>query len=471
MDSKQRMHVYSSRELANRPLVEGYTIDDPSTQDMDDGLWVDRRENGWRILISIADVSRAVFRDTDIDLKARAQGFTLYHPLGNRPMLPDDMDRDRLSLVEGVLRPAVTVEGVLDDQFNVIETSIYRSAFLSRKKLSYETFLELSGDPSHRFFLWAQLAQGLLQQRRRAGSLSLEDLNKGLRVDGEGHLCGSGVESHRGHMFVGEASIFANRVVGKHMRDHNVPALYRNHAADAVEPDMGPRLLYNVRDAILSESDSDYKAAIKRLRLWFLRARYETDVKGHFGLAVQEYLHFTSPIRRYADLAVHRNLLAHIEGRPIVHGVDELNTIGAHLNARNDEERDFHQSEMYKEVLYQRMSRRVRSTGAVFDNLHNEELRMALFAAHYEGIESRHLLSEVKRRAAHGTLGDVVAHYILNDVDSDNGYWHDMRRACRPEGRKLSIIHNFAQSVAHWAPPAKLLPRNAGPGFGAFAPA
>ncbi len=469
MNSKQQVHQYSSRELANRPLVEGYTIDDPTTLDMDDGLWVDRRPNGWRILISIADVSRAVHAGSPVDQNARRQGFSLYHPLGNTPMLPADMDRNRLSLVEGALRPAVTVEGVLDDHFNVIETSIYRSAFLSSKKLSYETFLELSGDPSHRFFLWDQLAAGLEQQRRRAGSLSLDDLSKGLRLDRDGHICGAGTASHRGHRFVGEAAIFANRVVGKYMRDHDVPALYRNHAADAVDPDLGPRLLYNVRDAILSESDDDYKAAIKRLRLWFLRARYEVDVKGHFGLAVNEYLHFTSPIRRYADLAVHRNLLAHIEGRAIVHTRDDLSALGDHLNTRNDEERNFHQSEMYKEVLYQRMSRRVRSTGAVFDNLHDEELRMALFAAHHEGIENCHLADEVKRRAHRGALGHVVAYYILNDVDSDAGYWHDLRRACRPD--KPSLIRSFAQSVAHWAPSAKLVPRCEGPAFGGLVPA
>ncbi len=463
MSRQVSAYQYSHAALAHRPVVEGYTIDDPSTLDMDDGLWVEKRPNGWNVLISIADVSSVVPPGSAHDRRARAQGFSLYNPAGNRPMFADELDRDRLSLVEGVLRPAVTVEVVFDNALNIVDSAIYRSAFYNRKKLSYEKFLEQSGDPSHRFFLWSHLAQKLFERRRANGSLTLEDINKGLVLDADGRLRGNAAPSHRGYVFVQEMAILANSIVGKYMRDHDVPALYRNHAADAVDPELGPRLLYNVREAIQHDDDKGYDIAIKRLRLWFQRARYETDVKGHFGLALPEYLHFTSPIRRYADLAVHRNLLAHIEGRQPVHSQQELQALGAHLNARSDAERDLHQSEMLKEILYQRMHRRVRSPGAVFNNLHTEELRMALFVARYEGIENRHLAAEVKRLAERRVLGPMISEYLLKDVQGDTPYWRDLQAACRVhQPVRPGLAGRFAQSVAHWAPMAKLQALQAG---------
>ena len=324
--------------------VRGFTIDAEHTRDIDDALWIEPQvDGGWHVTVSIADVAREVLRDTDVDKRAREMVATKYFASGNSPMLPRALSEDSLSLWQGQRRRVIAIQLQFDAQCAVTAVTIERASLVSQRKLAYHDVPAIIANPAHPLHAQVsaagQMANIMLDRRRANGALALYDLNSGWITTEEGHL--RQIEDHAdtlGHVIVQEFMVAANVAVATHAVLHDVPLLFRNHVARAAAPDRTE--LMRQLDEASHIPVQNVDALRARTHLLLDRAEYGADVRGHYGLNVPVYTHFTSPIRRYADLVNHRQMRAFIKGSPLPYTRDELVEIAAHISEVLNADRD-----------------------------------------------------------------------------------------------------------------------------------
>ncbi|MCS6970078.1 MAG: VacB/RNase II family 3'-5' exoribonuclease [Planctomycetota bacterium] len=323
-----------AREDARALLV--FTIDPATAKDFDDALSLTPRpEGGWRLGVHIADVAHFVAEHEAIDLEARRRGTSIY--LINRviPMLPERLANGLCSLVPNEDRYCLTAWLDLDDECRLVGTRLAETLIRSRHRLTYEEAQDIL-DGRDRPGRWPEdlrqtlrqvsaLAQRLRAARVRDGALNLYSEEQRFALDVEGEP----IEVERegaaeSHQLIEECMLLANRAVAAWLEERGSPCLYRVHA----EPDPDRlRLLATALEnhgldgrralagrfglqAVLADLERQPPAA--RLVLNFLclrafaKAVYQVDNIGHYALAFARYCHFTSPIRRYPDLVVHR---------------------------------------------------------------------------------------------------------------------------------------------------------------------
>ncbi len=313
------------------------TIDPADAKDHDDAVSIQRLEDGgaW-IGIHIADVSHYVRTDDAIDREAWERGTSVYLVDRVLPMLPHALSTDLCSLVPGEDRLTIAAFLRVDRSGKVVETRFAKAVIRSAHKLSYEDAQQiLDGgdapavrrDPELRDDLEAllQVSQAFREQRRRRGSLDFDLPESHVILDEEG----APIDIRRrerlaAHMLIEDLMIAANEAVARWSIEKGVPVLYRIHEPPpaekleelrAVAAEFGlsfpkdgakPRDFQRLLDAVKGKVEEPV-IAMQVLRS-LARARYSVSNEGHFGLASQAYLHFTSPIRRYPDLVVHRQL-------------------------------------------------------------------------------------------------------------------------------------------------------------------
>jgi len=323
-----------------------FTVDPVAAQDFDDALSFERTARGTTIVyVHIADVSYYVAEGTALDREALRRGNSVYVATGVEPMLPAVLSSGVCSLAPGKDRKAVTVEIEVSDEGKVVHTRFYRSLIRSNKRLNYEQLERMFRgqermDPELAEPLeWGRrLARTLREVRDRRGSLRIESIEPEFEWDEQGRVLGAEpAEELESHWFIEEYMVLANEQVASFLERSRVPTVYRVHDL----PD--PFHLSNLLDVFTSigiptppfdplaatpreirhvaretadwvarySSTHEGKAALMQQVLRAqARAVYHTVNIGHFGLASQTYCHFTSPIRRYPDLLVHRGLLA-----------------------------------------------------------------------------------------------------------------------------------------------------------------
>jgi len=428
---KEQFHIYPEPFFEGRPRVSGVTIDNKDTRDMDDGIFIKPLKNGgYNIQISIADTSAVITPGSEIDQRAFGQAFTLYRPRHNKPMLPASMDHNKLSLVESYLRPTLTVEIELDSDLNVAERKIYRSTFQNLRKTTYsEVQHEVNKGTDDLLNQWSDLSFRLLNKRREEGALAFYDTAKGIVVDEDGNIQRLKKANHKGYILVQEMMILANRVVAEFMDENNIPTLFRNHAADRSFDNIGENLIYGIKEAIDTDNEGALANIQKSLHLWFQRARYEPEKKGHFGLQLPAYLHFTSPIRRYADLVVHRNLVDFLEGRQPTYSHERLKEIGRHLNERTDAEKDHEKSESYRALLRPRLKKSFTENTSPdeFAKKRENDIRFMLKIAYEDGIENDVFKQDVINRLSSTDINVRTLAVIIIENKSDEPFWLDLK--------------------------------------------
>lgn len=319
------------------------TIDDTRTRDMDDAVDVLHTDTGWIVRVSIADAAKLVPPGSDLDKTSRERGATQYFATGNSPMLPRDLAEWRLSLFPQKVRPSLNVEITLDREANVTARTVELGEVVSEAKLSYAEIpgiLEQEDHPFHDSIRAAKnLALGLLHKRREAGALIFYDLNKGWVTAEDGTLKKmKRREDTIGYVIIQELMILTNCTIAQYMAEQGIPTLFRNHEAKQAAP--AREALMQEIVALLDAPVVDLESLQKQNHLMFNRAEYGVQNIGHYGLNEKAYLHFSSPIRRYADLIVHQQLRAHLKGRPLPHTEEGLGAVAAHLNALNQAQRD-----------------------------------------------------------------------------------------------------------------------------------
>jgi ribonuclease R len=330
------------RDLRGECLV---TIDGPSTKDIDDavGCFPVDDDGALRVIVAIADVAALVGEASVLDVDARRRGTTVYLPDRVFPMLPRSLSEDRLSLVEGQDRLCLGCELRLDADGVVTAVDVFEGVMRSRARLDYDAvaaFLDNGEEAAVPEAVKATLrrlraaAARLSVQRAARGGVAVDRGEARLHFDADGRPVGvSEATSTSAHLLIERLMVAANEGVARWCRDRGVPTLYRVHDAPDLERTatladaagaLGIEAGFSRRRPLsplgLASFDAQVEgtviAASARLLLRRLLgpARYTPEALPHFGLAAPLYLHFTSPIRRYADLQVHRLLKRWLRG-------------------------------------------------------------------------------------------------------------------------------------------------------------
>lgn len=317
------------------------TIDPSTAADHDDAVSIERVEDGYRLIVSIADVSHYVRPGSAIDQAALERGTSIYFPGRCIPMLPHRLSSGVASLKPAQDRLTLSVLMDIDAEGAVTATDFRRSVIRSRHRLSYEQAQALidgaepdpdTGELTRALTAMADCARLLTDQRRKRGAIDLDLPEAEVELDDQGRP----TAVHRRerlttHRLIEEFMIAANEAVARRLETLGVPFVYRIHERPDLDSmtDLSSRL--SVLGLRLSREGTDVtpgalQAIVDRSRgrptaqlvqAMVLRAmrqaRYSAYKEIHFGLASTAYTHFTSPIRRYPDLIVHRALCASID--------------------------------------------------------------------------------------------------------------------------------------------------------------
>ena len=337
----------SPADVARRLDLRGWrivTIDGADARDLDDAVSISRTAEGHYFLgVHIADVSHYVVSGSALDREARKRGTSVYFPDRVLPMLPRELSNGICSLNAGEDRLAVSVLMEFNREGRLVKYELARSVIRVSRRLIYEEVQELldgAGGAERREYggllddlkLMAELALVLREGRLKQGALDFDLPEVKVELDHRGRAVGiKKVERTLAHQIIEEIMIRANRVVAEHLHWLDVPFLYRVHekpSPSAVaelnglleplgyrlrwRPGMEPREVQKLleRAAGRPEERLVHSAVLRAMQ----HARYCSQALGHFGLATDLYCHFTSPIRRYPDLLVHRVLTRVMDG-------------------------------------------------------------------------------------------------------------------------------------------------------------
>jgi ribonuclease R len=321
------------KDLRNLPTV---TIDGERARDFDDAVSIKKTDNSYRLWVHIADVGHFVGWDTAIDTEARRRSTSVYFPDRAIPMLPKELSEDLCSLKPKVERLTFTVEMEFDRNGQSLSNWLYPSIIISDERMTYTSVKKILVDKDlkerekynyllHDLEIMGELCNILKDRRLRKGSLDFDLPEPEVLLDIQGNPEAIiKAERNFAHRIIEEFMIAANEIIAGYLEIHGVPCLYRIH--EEPEPSEVEEIVKIInslgimkgRKAIKPKDLSDLIRQTRGLpeeetiNLTILRslkrARYSPVNIGHFGLASECYTHFTSPIRRYPDLIVHRIL-------------------------------------------------------------------------------------------------------------------------------------------------------------------
>lgn len=348
-------------DLRQLPLV---TIDGATARDFDDAVYAEPMTNGWRLYVAIADVSHYVHSGTAIEREAATRGNSVYFPRSVVPMLPAVLSNGLCSLNPRLDRLCMVCEMQISREGTLRRSRFYEAVMRSRARLTYEEVMALHSerDPAlrrrHRGLLKHLdhlfcVYRVLRKERDRRGAMDFETTESTIEFDQAGRICAiHPARRTEAHKMIEECMVKANVAAARFLRRHRMPTLYRIHEPPETTRLEKLRAFLAQTGLRLTGSDKprpkDFARLIQRVRdrpdrhlietvllRSMMAAEYRPDNAGHFGLALDAYAHFTSPIRRYPDLIVHR-AIKHIltGGRPETFelGHDQLITLGEHCS-------------------------------------------------------------------------------------------------------------------------------------------
>jgi ribonuclease R len=316
------------------------TIDGEKARDFDDAISITAFKNGGFLLgVHIADVANYVKEGTALDLEARDRGNSIYFPDLVIPMLPEKLSNEICSLNPQVDRLTMSVVAKIDKDGNVDDYHIYPSVIRSNERMTYTAVKQIveDRDPDmlrryepqvDMFFTMKKLALLLMRHRRERGSIDFDLPEPEVILDlTTGRMTGV-IKSERNiaHRIIEEFMLLANEIVATHIANTELPGIYRVHEPPVAEKIMDfaavagtlgyrlpadadrikPKDLQKLLEKLEGKPEERFLNVLMLRSM--ARARYDSKNSGHFGLALDSYTHFTSPIRRYPDLVVHRTL-------------------------------------------------------------------------------------------------------------------------------------------------------------------
>jgi ribonuclease R len=335
------------RDLRDLAFV---TIDGETARDFDDAVFCRKEGKGFRLWVAIADVSHYVRHGDALDMDARDRGTSVYFPRRVIPMLPEKLSNGLCSLNPGVDRLAMVCEMAITPKGEVARYEFYAAIFKSSARLTYTKVAEdlASGTASENLQNLYAVFKVLLEARNRRGAIDFETVETRMIFDPKGKIEKIVAEPRNdAHRVIEECMLAANVCAGNFLAEHAHPALYRVHDVPSSEKvaalrdflaELGlqlpggeiprPRDYAQLLEKIRKRPDF---ALLQTILLRSLKqAVYSPNNAGHFGLAFDAYVHFTSPIRRYPDLLVHRAIKA-VLARKRYEGID-WETMGKHCS-------------------------------------------------------------------------------------------------------------------------------------------
>ena len=352
-----------------------YTIDPITAKDFDDAISVEKTDTGYILGVHIADVGHYVKWDTALDREARKRGTSVYLLNSVIPMLPHRISSYLASLKPNVDRYAFSVFMELDRDGQLLSYKFAKSVIRSKGRLAYEDtqsileggdvvteVAEFADDEAKQAIkenlkLALELARKIRQRRMEKGSLDFDLPEAEFVFDEEGNVIDIyPKERYDAHRLIEDFMIMANVAVATFFASKGLPTVYRIHERPKKEriekfiriasgilgtkislpEDITPLEIARILEKV--KNTRHEKLMTYLLLRSMARARYSIENKGHFGLSLENYLHFTSPIRRYPDLVVHRLLAAALRGRPKTsqEWMLKLDTIANHSTLREE---------------------------------------------------------------------------------------------------------------------------------------
>ena len=343
-------------DIRHLPLV---TIDGETARDFDDAVYCERDGKGYKLYVAIADVSHYVHPHDALDREALTRGNSVYFPRRVIPMLPEVLSNGLCSLNPQVERLCMVCEMSLDAAGDFGEYRFYPAVMYSHARLTYTKVASMLEDPKgedakqygnllpHIQLLY-KLFKVLLKAREKRGAIDFETIETQMMFNDQGKIeCILPVRRNDAHRLIEECMLAANVCASDFLKKHKQPTVYRIHEGPT------PEKLVALRDFLKefglqlgggdAPSAKDYARTLTKIKdrpdaqllqtvmLRSLRqAVYSPDNVGHFGLAYESYTHFTSPIRRYPDLLVHRAIKAVLTGT--VYSPGDWHELGIHCS-------------------------------------------------------------------------------------------------------------------------------------------
>ncbi|NJN57471.1 MAG: VacB/RNase II family 3'-5' exoribonuclease [Leptolyngbyaceae cyanobacterium SL_5_9] len=289
----------------NLTHLKVYTIDDESTREIDDGLSVEFLESGQqRLWIHIADPTRWIAPEDELDLEARRRCTTLYLPTGMIPMFPQDLATGPMSLTQGRICSALSFGVVLDSEGAIADYSIHASQVKPTYRLTYEDvdeILELGVQAEPELEFLAQSAKRRQTWRQSQGAITIHMPESSIKVQDD-EITIDVLDNSIARQLVAEMMILAGEVAGRYGREHGLPLPYRGQAQ--------PELPSEEELMLLPAGPARYCA----IRRCMPRSEMNIMPLRHASLGLDTYTQVTSPIRRYTDLLAHFQIKAHLRG-------------------------------------------------------------------------------------------------------------------------------------------------------------
>ncbi|MBN2606224.1 MAG: ribonuclease R [Thiotrichales bacterium] len=353
--------IEGRKDLRSLPLV---TIDGEDSKDFDDAVFAKRRKKGWRLVVAIADVSHYVKSGSVLDKEAFERGNSVYFPQKVIPMLPEKLSNEMCSLNPKVDRLCMVCDMSIDDEGKLERTQFYDAVMHSKARLTYNQVHDiLTNDQSEHRNTFKDLVPNLVDlndlyqilktARESRGALEFDTVETRIVFD-DARKIKEIVPVHRNdaHKLIEECMLMANVATARYLKWHKIPILYRVHEKPSEEKLNNLRTFLGDFGLFLEGGDNpsaeDFAAIAEKVQgkpyshiveTVLLRsmnqAVYQPDNLGHFGLNYENYAHFTSPIRRYPDLLIHRAIRFAWQKKPVEtyeYSEADMKTFGEHCS-------------------------------------------------------------------------------------------------------------------------------------------
>lgn len=363
--ARDQADAFDPENLGERLDLTGetiVTIDPADARDFDDAISLSKSEDGnWHLSVHIADVAHFVPEGATLDQEAKQRGTSVYLPGRVIPMLPETVSNSLASLQQDHVRFTKTVKIEFSPEGTPLHTEFHNSAIKVTKRFCYEEVMpilaapekhkgEIADDVLRLLADMHELAMLLRGRRFEDGSLELHLPEVKIELDKDGVVCGAHETEHdESHQIIEEFMLAANTAVATKLMDADITFIRRVHGspdpiklkafsefADSLGLEVSPNPSRFELQKLLSEvRGKPFEQAVSFALLRSMKsAEYTGLVAGHFALAIENYCHFTSPIRRYPDLTVHRLFEKVIEGKTKKIGLSQIETIklGAHCS-------------------------------------------------------------------------------------------------------------------------------------------
>ncbi len=339
------------------------TIDGEDAKDFDDAVFCEPLGEGWRLIVAIADVSHYVQPDSPLDREARSRGTSVYFPDRVVPMLPEELSNGLCSLNPHVDRLCLACEMTVSARGEVTRSRFFEGVMKSAARLTYVESAQLleSENPGgpHAQIVPAlrhleNVYRAFSKARKDRGAIDFDLPETKIRLDGHGKVESLvAVERLITHKLIEECMIAANVEAARRLRKARIPALYRVHEGpdeDRIDElvlflrsfgyklsspkSITPKEINRIIERVVGKPEAELIETVMLRAM--SQARYQPKNVGHFGLALGEYAHFTSPIRRYPDLLVHRAIKwANQKGsaKGYRYALSEMEHLGEHCSA------------------------------------------------------------------------------------------------------------------------------------------